>query len=247
VNNYEYCAAWITEESETVKPTVLDYGCGAGEIVALLRAQNVNAYGCDVYYEAAQYEVRELRSLLDQGIVKRMSDGRIPFGDDQFDYIINNQVMEHVEKLGAVLSEMVRVLKPGGRVLSIFPDNTVWREGHCGIPFLHWFEKESKVRIAYAAALRCAGLGYHKKGKSVWKWSADVCRWLDTWTYYRSRDDIHSEYYKYFSAVEHVEDVWLKRRLGFMKWMVCWWPRSLQRAFANKFAGMVFVATKSKA
>jgi len=158
-----------------------------------------------------------------------------------------NQVMEHVEKLEPVLAEMARVLRPGGKVISIFPDNTVWREGHCGIPFLHWFPRESKFRVVYAATLRSAGLGYHKKGKSVWSWSSDVCRWLDSWTFYRSRDDIHREYRQYFTAIEHIEDVWLKRRLGFMKWMVCWWPRGLQRLFANKFAGMVFVAAKPEA
>ena len=39
---------WI-KPSKTVK--VLDYDCGAGEIVNELRSHDINAYGCDVFYE----------------------------------------------------------------------------------------------------------------------------------------------------------------------------------------------------
>jgi 2-polyprenyl-3-methyl-5-hydroxy-6-metoxy-1,4-benzoquinol methylase len=42
-------------------------------------------------------------------------------------------VLEHVEDFDVVLRAMNRVLKPGGMVLSIFPDRSVWRQGHAGI------------------------------------------------------------------------------------------------------------------
>jgi len=93
--------------------------------------------------------------------------------------VIDNQVMEHVRDLDGVLGEIQRVLKPGGMVLNLFPDRSVWREGHCGIPFLHRFGKKSRLRVRYAAACRGLGLGYHKGEKSVMGWSEDFCRWLD--------------------------------------------------------------------
>ena len=56
--------------------------------------------------------------------------------------------------------EIHRVLKPGGTVLSIFPSRDVFREGHIGIPFSHWFPKGSRVRFYYTWALRAGGPGH---------------------------------------------------------------------------------------
>ena len=44
-------------------------------------------------------------------------DGRLDFPDASFDLVVNNMVFEHVEDLDAVLAEIQRVLKPGGRIL----------------------------------------------------------------------------------------------------------------------------------
>jgi len=47
--------------------------------------------------------------------IRRMKRGRIPFDDGTFDYVINKEVMEHVENLDEALAEIHRVLKPGGK------------------------------------------------------------------------------------------------------------------------------------
>lgn len=143
MNNYEFCTHWILDQKQGNDVRVLDYGCGAGEITEELQKNGIDAFGCDVFYEAGDYET-SVRSDLMGGVIKRMENSRIPFEANYFDFVTNNQVMEHVEDLNAVLSEIHRVLKPGGRVLSLFPDRAVWREGHCGIPFLHWFPKGSR-------------------------------------------------------------------------------------------------------
>lgn len=45
-------------------------------------------------------------------------------------------------------------------------------------------------------------------------WSQEFCEWLDKWTYYRPRREIDATYDKYFCDVVHIEDYWLKLRLG---------------------------------
>jgi SAM-dependent methyltransferase len=171
-------------------------------------------------------------------------DGTIPFESQFFDIVVNNQVMEHVDDLDRTLREIHRVLKPGGRVLSLFPAKEVWREGHCGIPFLHWFPKYSQPRIYYAAACRFVGLGYHKRDKSVWEWSRDFCGYLDKWTYYRTPEEIYSAYEKYFIDLQHIEDIWLQLRFGLRRPAPTWLPGFLQRIFVRKLAGWVFCVRK---
>ena len=52
----------------------------------------------------------ETAGLLGTTIRELGPDGSIPFPDGFFDLVTNNQVMEHVEDLDAVLAEIARVL-----------------------------------------------------------------------------------------------------------------------------------------
>lgn len=244
MNNYEFCAQWVLDQEPEKTARVLDYGCGAGQIVKELRKRNVNAFGCDIFYEAGDRSKSVDTELLDSGVIKRMDGNTIPFDCASFDFIINNQVMEHVENLDSVLAEIQRSLKPGGVVLSLFPNKGVWREGHCGIPFLHWFPKNSHTRVYYAAALRVLGFGYHKGTKSVMRWSQHFCDYLDKWTYYRTQQEINSTYSKYFCDIQHIEDYWLQLRFGGRRPLVAWLPSSTQMLVVKKLGGIVLVARK---
>jgi SAM-dependent methyltransferase len=242
VDNYHYCADFagraIADRAGEAK--VLDFGCGAGQIVKILRDSGIAAFGCDALYGGGAYPIpAELA-----GVVFAMQGNQIPFPALMFDVVINNQVMEHVDDLDAALSEICRVLKPGGVVLSLFPDAGIWREKHCGIPFLHWFPKGSALRIYYAALLRSVGFGQAKDDRSYLKWSRDFCAWLDQWTVYRSYREIAQTYGKYFSPPQHLEEHWLESRLGPL---VRYFPVALQRIFVNKMAGMVFTVRKAAA
>ncbi len=245
MNNYEFCAQWVLAQAPRKEAQVLDYGCGAGDIVKKLRKLNIDAFGCDVFYEGGDYSKSVDTEFFDKGVIRRMDGANIPFDSASFDFIINNQVMEHVEDMDRVLSEIQRVLKPGGVVLSLFPDRGTWREGHCGIPFLHWFPKHSSLRVYYAAWFRILGFGYHKGTKSVVTWSKDFCEWLDKWTYYRTRQEIYLNYTRYFCDIQHIEDYWLLQRLGGKKILVSWLPKSTRRFIVRKLGSMVFVARKS--
>jgi SAM-dependent methyltransferase len=240
VDNYQYCADFarraIAEKAPEAK--VLDFGCGTGQIVTLLRNSGVSAFGCDAFYGGG---VSPIPSELSD-VILPMQGNLIPFTDCMFDVVLNNQVMEHVEDLDAALSEIYRVLKPGGIVLSLFPDNGIWREGHCGVPFLHWFPKRSTLRIYYAFGMRVIGFGNHTEGVSRLQWSKDFCNWLDRWTVYRPYGEIRDTYAKFFLPMQHIEEHWLESRLGAT---VRPFPVQIRRLFVNKMAGMVFTCAKT--
>ena len=241
MNNYEYCTAFIAERLPSADAKVLDYGCGAGTTVSLCRARGIDAYGCDAFYEGGDYSGAVPAEFMGS-VIRRMEKDRIPFDDNTFDWIASNQVLEHVPNLELVLAEMSRVLKPGGSVLSLFPDRGVWHEGHCGIPLLHRFPKKSRPRVYYGALMRKLGFGYHTKDRAAMEWSANFCQWLDDWTYYRRYSEIRASFHKYFGVVTHHEDDWLARRLGSRASLLKPVPRFLRRMVVRKSIGMVFVA-----
>src|SRR6185295_997432 len=115
--------------------------------------------------------------------------------------VVNNQVMEHVDDLDAVLREIHRVLSPDGLLLSIFPSRDVFREGHIGIPFSHWFRPNSRARFYYTWALRAAGMGYWKEqSPTARQWALDTLQWIATYTRSRSRAEIFAAFARYFAS-----------------------------------------------
>lgn len=241
MSNYEFCTQWVIDRSESRQIRVLDYGCGNGAIVRLLRAKEIESFGCDVFYDGGYYQEVSKDPLFGSAILK-MTDGKIPFADNYFDFLVSNQVIEHVEDLDKTLAEFQRVLKPGGQILNIFPDKHVWREGHCDIPFLHWFPKGSSPRIYYAFLLRSIGMGSFKGDKSPMQWSKDTCIWLDKSTHYRTADEINNQYASHFSDIHSIEVQWLHQRLGSRQRWVSWLPETIQQSITKKFAGRAIVA-----
>ena len=180
---------------------ILEFGCGAGQLVIDGRAGGLDITGVDVFYDGSKDLEEAERSGLVGMCIHKLTDGHIGFPDGSFDLVVNNQVMEHVENLDQVLSEISRVLKPGGTVLSIFPASDVFREGHIGIPFSHWFSSGSRVRFLFTWALRGLGLGsWKEQSPNARQWAIDKLKWVDTYTHYRSRAEIFRAFDRYFRS-----------------------------------------------
>jgi SAM-dependent methyltransferase len=55
---------------------------------------------------------------------------KIPVPDNTFDYVYSSHMIEDVEDTNAVLREFIRILKPGGNLILVFPDQSKY-ERHC--------------------------------------------------------------------------------------------------------------------
>jgi len=206
----DFAEAYARERPGAV---LLDYGCGAGAVVAAARAAGLNMFGADVYYSGSQTRQQAERAGLLGASIHEMRDGRLDFAGRAFDLVVNNQVMEHVEDLEATLDEIDRVLKPGGTLLSLFPSRDVFREGHIGIPFAHRLPKGSRLRFLYTWTLRSLGFGTWKdQAPTSRQWTIDKLKWLDTFTRYRPRRQIFAAFDRRFKS-EFREPDYIRYRL----------------------------------
>jgi SAM-dependent methyltransferase len=98
----------------------LDLGCGAGEFTAVLAEAGAHAVGVDVS-EAALARARAKHPGLDFRLVP--IDGPLPFEGNWFELVWASEVIEHVADTGRWLSDVRRVLAPGGRLLMTTPSH----------------------------------------------------------------------------------------------------------------------------
>jgi SAM-dependent methyltransferase len=229
-------------------PAILDFGCGGAQTVIAGRELGMHIFGAEVFHKGTEVRTKVVQAGLLGDIVREIKAGVIDFPNEYFDFIFSNQVFEHVKDIDQALQEIRRILKPGGRAVHLFPSRDVWREGHCGIPFLHWFPKNSRLRYPYALALRRLGLGKFKTSSNR-EWVLHRLDYLDHYCFYRSRRSIFEEFNQYFRFTL-IEDDYLRARLGESRLRflapVVQWPivKPLARETFRKLGGMVILATK---
>jgi ubiquinone/menaquinone biosynthesis C-methylase UbiE len=122
--------SWVTTEESaeipkllglTADSQVLEIGCGSGRY-ALRLAEKV---GCRVTgLDLNPHGIRNANQLAAQAglsLLARFQEcdvsKKLPFDDCSFDAVFSNDVLCHIRGRAAVLKEIYRVLKPGGRLL----------------------------------------------------------------------------------------------------------------------------------
>ena len=103
---------------------LLDVGCGNGEEVRAAAALvgTGRAVGLDMS-EALVSEALRRTPAGTRNVEFVVGDAHaLPFSDDSFDAVRTERVLQHVADPTAVVGEMVRVLRPGGRLAAWEPD-----------------------------------------------------------------------------------------------------------------------------
>ncbi len=108
---------------DLVKPgsTVLDLGCGSGELLYLLtREKKARGQGIEIDDQAIYDCVARGLCVFHGDIDAGLDD----YTDKSFDYVILNQSLQQVQKLESVLSQSLRV---GKKVIIGFPNFAYYR------------------------------------------------------------------------------------------------------------------------
>jgi ubiquinone/menaquinone biosynthesis C-methylase UbiE len=130
--------------------TVLDWGCGYGQMSFLLQRRGL---------QVESYDVGDSPSLAQSPVFPEVTVSRtsekvqLPFADNSFDGALSCGVLEHVPDDAASLRELARVVRPGG-LLFIYnlPQRTSYKEfllERMHIGYTH----ERKYTLARATAL----------------------------------------------------------------------------------------------
>ncbi len=99
---------------------VLDLGCGAGDLTADLARAAASVVGVDV----AETALRRARVRHPEiSFLRAEIDGELPLPDNAFDVVWSSEVIEHVADTARWMSEVRRVLHPGGRLLLTTPSH----------------------------------------------------------------------------------------------------------------------------
>jgi ubiquinone/menaquinone biosynthesis C-methylase UbiE len=98
----------------------LDVACGPGIVVEALARDAGAVVGCDITPEMlAKAEQRSASAALSN---VRFVPGRaesLPFEDAEFDVVVSRSALHHFLDPAATIREMARVLKPGGRMVTV--------------------------------------------------------------------------------------------------------------------------------
>jgi len=106
---------------------VLEAGCGVGAYSSQIRRR------FSLTVEAFDVELARVRAAREDTPHALMAAAEaLPYRSNLFDAILSNEVIEHVQDDRAAVAEMVRALKPGGRIVLFCPNRwyPVEQHGH---------------------------------------------------------------------------------------------------------------------
>lgn len=95
---------------------VLEVGCGQGLFLArLVKTYQVKGTGIDISSKSIRYAKQNFKN---QNLIFREVEAiKIPYPDIFFDFVISFDTLEHIMEKERTVKEMLRVLKPGGKLL----------------------------------------------------------------------------------------------------------------------------------
>jgi SAM-dependent methyltransferase len=115
INGYYTRPAMLALAGDVAGRRILDAGCGAGPLSAGLRDRGAIVTGFD--QSAGMVELARQRLGGDADFQVAELGGPLPFPDGAFDDVTASLVLHYLEDWGPALTELWRVLKPGGRLI----------------------------------------------------------------------------------------------------------------------------------
>jgi SAM-dependent methyltransferase len=114
----------VRAAGERLKGRVLENGCGVGMYVEHLSPFGGKVIGLEYDFE------RAAEARINSPHIINSAGEALPFPAGTFDLILSHEVLEHVQDDCAAICEMIRALRPGGRVVIFVPNRGYPFETH---------------------------------------------------------------------------------------------------------------------
>ena len=124
------------------KSKILDVGSGLGGFVYQALKAGYNAVGLEISPTLVKLSRKRVEELGLENCIIEGSAESLPLVDNSFDLIYSFSVLEHLPNPKLALSEMIRVLKPGGRLILSHANYLSFHERHYKI---RWFPMLPKI------------------------------------------------------------------------------------------------------
>lgn len=105
---------------------ILENGCGIGMYIGKLKQFTPLVFGLEYELDRAV----EAGKLNSPSLVVCCAGEHLPYPNESFDAILSNEVIEHVQDDALCIQEMIRVLKPRGRIVLFCPNRWYPVEQH---------------------------------------------------------------------------------------------------------------------
>ncbi|MBN1874695.1 MAG: methyltransferase domain-containing protein [Anaerolineae bacterium] len=131
---------------------VLDVGCGVGMYTSAFLRYTPHVFGIEIEHDRAGQARSRAR-----GVARAVGE-TLPFTNAAFDIVFSHEVLEHVSDDHQCARELVRVTRPGGRIVIFVPNRLYFFETH-GIywrgiyhfgnkPLVNWLPDVLRRRLA---------------------------------------------------------------------------------------------------
>ena len=142
----------LAAAGDRIGGSIFEDGCGLGSYMSRLQTTENFTVGLDVEFERT-VEAHQTNQRILCGVGERL-----PFPAGKFDLVLSNEVIEHVQDDREAVSEIVRTLKSGGRLVLFCPNRgygfethgIFWRgKYHFGnIPLVNYLPRPLRNRLA---------------------------------------------------------------------------------------------------
>lgn len=142
----------VQAAGERITGRILENGCGVGMYVEHLSPLGGEVFGLEFDYERAHEAAARSERIFNA------AGESIPLPTGTVDLVLSHEVIEHVQDDRAAVREMIRVLKPGGRMVLFCPNRgypfethgIYWRGSyHFGNkPFVNYLPRAWRDRLA---------------------------------------------------------------------------------------------------
>jgi SAM-dependent methyltransferase len=176
-------ATEIGKDLSKDKIDIIDMGCGNGKLISFLQ-ENLSKKFPNISFHIQGFDVSdssvqsisfftETISYLNSRfpnikwgdrLIQITSNDKLPYDNNSIDYVISNQVMEHVFDPKHTIEEVSRILRYGGKSIHLFPLRRYWFEGHLFLFFVHRIYNYDYLflYIKLLSLLRLGKFGAHK-------------------------------------------------------------------------------------